>query len=567
MRATEFLGELAYKGNIGIMELIKFHQIASPEQRALMKQLLAAKKNNKAWELLKQVTGVELKESGGQQTTLNQLYDGNFPERDESFWDEVRPGDFDTPLTIHTMPRHKVEIMLLGQYRIEHLDELTDRMDPEQKEVLERHMNDPALSSKVIVISGHRIIDGNHRALAAAYRGVPINYVDLTELDEPEEIDEKVNPDVRRGFKHTQKIGEFVLTAKAADHTPLLTILCYHKGARVGEAQFAIHSNKRDSWLESDITWVDLGYRGQGVASIMYAYAKMLGNDVKPSGDQLPPGRDMWKSWKKSGEAKHLVAEEINPDIRDPNFKHRQEIGDFVYTAERVGKGTNSLLIRCLDKRKVVGTVIFDLKGYSPLTWHLEAGIVHVNPKYKLRGIASTMYAYAKMLGNDVQKSGDLLPPGKAMWKAWEKSGADKHLVAEAAPQTEKEMTQCSAQDLQKLLGKGKMNALIRHPWFQEYRNYEHAYKHGVTRVGFAKVEVYPFFREVHTTADGRIRPLIMLQFTFSYGGTKVIQVEKYFRDKEPDENEKRLGPAAGWKHMKSWAKEENAVEKAWNKR
>ena len=128
-------------------------------------------------------------------------------------------------------------------------------------------------------------------------------------------------------------------------------------------------------------------------------------------------------------------------------------------------------------------------------------------------------------------------------------------------------MTQCSAQDLQKLLGKGKMNAMIRHPWFQEYRNYEHAYKHGVTRAGFAKVEVYPFFREVHTTADGRIRPLIMLQFTFSYGGTKVIQVEKYFRDKEPDENEKRLGPTAGWKHMKSWAEEENAVEKAWNKR
>ena len=445
MRATEFLGELAYKGNIGIMELIKFHQIASPEQRALMKQLLAAKKNKEALKLLNSVTGVELKESGGQQTTLNQLYQGDFPGRDESFWDEVRPGDFDTPLTIHTMPRHKVEIMLLGQYRIEHLDELTDRMDDDQKEVLERYMNDPALSSKVIVISGHRIIDGNHRALAAAYRGVPINYIDLTELDEPEEIDEKVNPDVRRGFKHIQQIGEFVLAAKAADHTPLLTILCYHKGARVGEAQFMIHSNKRDSWLESDITWVDLGYRGQGIASIMYAYAKMLGNDVKPSGDQLTPG--------------------------------------------------------------------------------------------------------------------------KKMWKAWEKSGADKHLVAEAAPQTEKEMTQCSAQDLQKLLGKGKMNAMIRHPWFQEYRNYEHAYKHGVTRVGFAKVEVYPFFREVHTTADGRIRPLIMLQFTFSYGGTKVIQVEKYFRDKEPDENEKRLGPAAGWKHMKSWAKEENAVEKAWNKR
>ncbi|CAB4852721.1 unannotated protein [freshwater metagenome] len=127
-------------------------------------------------------------------------------------------------------------------------------------------------------------------------------------------------------------------------------------------------------------------------------------------------------------------------------------------------------------------------------------------------------------------------------------------------------MTQCSAPDLQKLLGKGKMNAMIRHPWFQEYRNYEHAYKHGISRSGFTQVEVYPFFREVHTNANGKIRPTAMLQFTFSYGGFKVVQVEKYYRDKEPDENEKRLGPSAGWKHLKTWSKEENAVEKAWNK-
>ena len=182
MRAKEFINELAYKGNIGIMELMKFHQIATPEQRALMKQLLAAKKNKEALELLNSVTGVELVEGASNQTTLNQLYDGNFPGRDESFWDEVRPGDFDTPLTIHTMPRHKVEIMLLGQYRIEHLDELTDRMDDDQKEVLERYMNDPTLSSKVIVISGHQIVDGNHRALAAAYKGTSIKYIDLSEL-------------------------------------------------------------------------------------------------------------------------------------------------------------------------------------------------------------------------------------------------------------------------------------------------------------------------------------------------------------------------------------------------
>lgn len=140
-------------------------------------------------------------------------------------------------------------------------------------------------------------------------------------------------------------------------------------------------------------------------------------------------------------------------------------------------------------------------------------------------------------------------------------------IISEAtSPLVEKPMTQCSAQDLQKLLGKGKLGAMVRHPWFQEYRNYEHAYKHGVSRAGFTKVQVYSYFPQMHTTPEGKIRPLIMLEFIFSYGGTKVIQVEKYYRDKEPDENEKRMGPSAGWKHMKSWAKEENAVEKAWDK-
>lgn len=121
---------------------------------------------------------------GQTSTTLNQLYNGNFPDRDESFWDEVTSSDFDKDLAIHTMPKHKVQIMLLSQYRVEHLDDITDMMDEDQQEVVQRYMNDPALSTKVIVISGNRIIDGNHRALAAAFNGSSINYVDLADLDE-----------------------------------------------------------------------------------------------------------------------------------------------------------------------------------------------------------------------------------------------------------------------------------------------------------------------------------------------------------------------------------------------
>ena len=124
-----------------------------------------------------------INEAIGNSTTLAQLYGGNYPDRDETFWDYVSPSEFDTPLDIQTMPKHKVMIMLLSQYRAEHIDDVTDMLDDDRKELVQSYVDDPALSSKVIVIAGDRIIDGNHRALAAAIKGVPINYIDLADLD------------------------------------------------------------------------------------------------------------------------------------------------------------------------------------------------------------------------------------------------------------------------------------------------------------------------------------------------------------------------------------------------
>ena len=123
-------------------------------------------------------------------TTLNNMYGGHFPDRDEAFWDYVSPSEFNTPLAIQTLPRHKVLMTLLGQYRVEHIDEITDMLDDEQQEIVQSYTNDPSLSNKVIVLAGHRIIDGNHRALAAAIKGVPINYIDLADLEEQEDIDD-----------------------------------------------------------------------------------------------------------------------------------------------------------------------------------------------------------------------------------------------------------------------------------------------------------------------------------------------------------------------------------------
>lgn len=63
MTFSEFLllQEATYRGNIGMMEMFKFYQIASPEQKQQMRALLKAGRQEEAWGLLQKVTGVKLK--------------------------------------------------------------------------------------------------------------------------------------------------------------------------------------------------------------------------------------------------------------------------------------------------------------------------------------------------------------------------------------------------------------------------------------------------------------------------------------------------------------------------
>lgn len=60
MRAKEFITELGYQGNIGMMEMMKFYEVCTPEQKAELKSYIAAGNNKAAWKLLHQVTGVKL---------------------------------------------------------------------------------------------------------------------------------------------------------------------------------------------------------------------------------------------------------------------------------------------------------------------------------------------------------------------------------------------------------------------------------------------------------------------------------------------------------------------------
>ena len=127
--------------------------------------------------------------------------------------------------------------------------------------------------------------------------------------------------------------------------------------------------------------------------------------------------------------SKEFVSELINPDVQDMRFHHKQKIGDFDYSAtteiEPYHK-TKMLVIRAFnDQNIVVGKAKFYIDHGDTLT----AALTTVQPEYQKSGIASTMYAYAKMLGNDIEPSKNQLPPGKAMWRSWKKSGDAKFLL------------------------------------------------------------------------------------------------------------------------------------------
>lgn len=154
---------------------------------------------------------------------------------------------------------------------------------------------------------------------------------------------------------------------------------------------------------------------------------------------------------KKAKKVKEGVAEAINPDILNPKFSHKQEIGDFTYTASTeqakqyrwepypgapvFDADTNPyyivtwLNIKCFDNNKQIALAIFEVKGNEKNQQWLESYQTSVDKSYRGRGIASSMYAYAKMLGNDVKPSSSQSDQGQSMWKAWKKSGDAKHLT------------------------------------------------------------------------------------------------------------------------------------------
>ena len=233
------------------------------------------------------------------------------------------------------------------------------------------------------------------------------------------------------------RASEFVTEeAKAAKYNGLLMKYAFNDNALIlkaftkeGPIAF-VKFVKENKELYPQNLWVNDEHRSRGIAKSMYDYLKSQGFIINRSHDQTKAGAGFWD--KHRGEDAY-VWEEINPDIRNPEFYHEQEIGDYKYTAKTQPSQSGYftyLLIRCYDGGKLIGKVNFEVRILAGKKW-LESQMTEVASDYQQKGVASTMYAYAKMLGNDVKPSKYQSDMGKAMWAGWKKSGDAKHLANE----------------------------------------------------------------------------------------------------------------------------------------
>lgn len=130
--------------------------------------------------LLEQVTS--------QTVTLNQVYDGDWPEENELIWDFVGPVDMDTPFPVITI--NPVEIF--KNFKPDGVTPMwevyKDSATRAQKKLVTsfRKQAQKIAKSDYIVVSGDELVDGFHRVAAMALEGITAAMaVDL--VDEEEE--------------------------------------------------------------------------------------------------------------------------------------------------------------------------------------------------------------------------------------------------------------------------------------------------------------------------------------------------------------------------------------------
>lgn len=256
-------------------------------------------------------------------TTLKQMYQGDYPDRDEMFWDYVRPDEFDRDLEIQKLSPFKLKMMLTSHYQVEDLEELVDMIDEEDRlELLQRYQTDPNLSNRIIVVADGMIVDGNHRALAAALTNRPINYVDLADLEidpEDEQLDEikRLPASEYRGDESERVIPKTPLKPAPGDNHFLYYVEPFGRQLKIVIVESATDQPEADTVARPAVGTLRLypsifpaknafevssisvapEFRGKGIAKLLYRISLKTLRHTLISGDsQTRGGQRNWVS-------------------------------------------------------------------------------------------------------------------------------------------------------------------------------------------------------------------------------------------------------------------------------
>lgn len=131
----------------------------------------------------RRITAMTYEDQGAETITLTDLYKQERPDDNEQIWD-YGTMIWDTPYKIKKITPRELDFNLCHQYDVEGIEDLFDKMEPEQHDIVDNYINDPNLSNYIIVMDNGHIVDGNHRAIAAALTKKSLRYIDIGEEDD-----------------------------------------------------------------------------------------------------------------------------------------------------------------------------------------------------------------------------------------------------------------------------------------------------------------------------------------------------------------------------------------------
>jgi hypothetical protein len=128
----------------------------------------------------RRIIAMTYEDQGAETITLTDLYKQEKPDDNEQIWD-YGTMIWDTPFEIKKITPRELDFNLAHQYDVEGIEDLFDRMEPEQHDIVNAYIKDPNLSNYIIVLDNGHIVDGNHRAIAAVLTKKPLRYIDIGE--------------------------------------------------------------------------------------------------------------------------------------------------------------------------------------------------------------------------------------------------------------------------------------------------------------------------------------------------------------------------------------------------